>query len=117
MPHARFAGRDCEHFRHRRMELSHREQGPLTMLHPSFRSAVFSKCGSAALLERVNPAFSIVLMFHEGDRNVERIGHGVVTLPASPISEDSPLLAYYPDPVSPLRVGPGKSMPNVPLLV
>jgi hypothetical protein len=42
---------------------------------------------------------------------------GLWTLPASPISEDSPLLAYYPGPVSPLRIGPGKSMPNVSLLV
>jgi hypothetical protein len=39
------------------------------------------------------------------------------TLPASPISENSPLLAYYPGPVSPLRIGPGKSMPNVSLVV
>jgi hypothetical protein len=67
MPHARFAVRDCEHLQHRRMELSHREHGPLTMLHLSLCPTVYFKCGSAGLLEPVNPASAIVLMFNEGD--------------------------------------------------
>jgi hypothetical protein len=41
MRHARFAVRDCEHLQHRQTELSHREHGPLTMLHLSLRPAAF----------------------------------------------------------------------------
>jgi hypothetical protein len=41
-----------------------------------------------------------------------RIGHGVGDATQSN-KRNSPLLAHYPDPVSPLRIGPGKPMPNV----